>query len=204
MHLTFLHPFTGMISGPTGCGKTRFVQKLLNYKIQMIQPPPERVLWCYGAYQELFKELVDVEFHEGLPDLKELDGRKRTLLILDDLMQECDSRVEKIFTKYSHHANTSVFYLLQNLFFGGKQTRTISLNAQYMIIFKNVRDVSQITCLAKQMAPGNGKYITEAFRDATAQAHGYLCIDLKATTDDDLRIRTNIFPNEQNYAYVPK
>ena len=38
-------------------------------------------------------------------------GRKRTLLITDDLMSETDDRVTKLFTKGSHHLNCSVIYI---------------------------------------------------------------------------------------------
>ncbi len=40
-----------------------------------------------------------IEFVDGLPDPKRLDGKTRTLLVLDDLMEETDSRVTVLFTK---------------------------------------------------------------------------------------------------------
>jgi UDP-N-acetyl-D-mannosaminuronic acid transferase (WecB/TagA/CpsF family) len=43
--------------------------------------------------------------------------------------------------------------IVQNLFHRGKHHRTISLNAHYMVLFKNQRDVSQIMALAHQMYP---------------------------------------------------
>ena len=45
--------------------------------------------------------------------------------------------------------------------------RTISLNAHYLILFKNPRDASQINHLAKQMYPTKSKFMVEAYRDAT-------------------------------------
>ena len=61
--------------------------------------------------------------------------------------------------------NTSVIYLVQNLFPKGKESRTISINAQYMVLFKNPRDNTQVVNLAKQMYPGRVKYMQDAFRD---------------------------------------
>jgi hypothetical protein len=177
---------------------------LLRHSETIIEPPPERVLWCYGAYQETFAKIQNVEFHEGLPELTTFDGKKRTLLILDDLMHETDDRVTKIFTKISHHANTSVIYLTQNLFYGGKQNRTITLNAHYMVLFKNPRDATQITYLARQMYPGKSAFMAEAFKDATEKPFSYLMIDLKPDTEDNHRVRANIFPDETNYVYTPK
>jgi len=204
MALTWKHPFTCLVSGPTSCGKTEFTLRLLKHAKEIIEQSPERVLWCYGVYQEKFSIIRDVEFHEGLPDLSQFDGKKRTLLILDDLMQETDDRVTKIFTKISHHANTSVIYLTQNLFYGGKHNRTIALNSHYMVIFKNPRDATQITYLARQMFPGKSAFMIDAFRDATSKPFTYLFIDLKSDTEDDQRLRANIFPDETNFVYVPK
>ena len=73
-----------------------------------------------------------------------------------------------LFTKKSHHRNTSVLYLVQNLLPKNKESRTISLNSQYMVVFKNPRDASQMSHLARQMYPGRAKFVKEAFKDATS------------------------------------
>lgn len=192
------HPFTCLIAGPTGCGKTHFVLQLI--KCNIIDPQPVRIIWCYGEYQDFHRHYPQIEFVEGLHF--DTDPTQPTLLIIDDLMQETDERVTKLFTKGSHHRNISVLYLVQNLFGKNKEHRTISLNAHYMVIFKNPRDGSQITHLAKQMYPDNVKYVKEAFADATLQPHGYLFVDLKQDTPDNLRLRTNIFDRQQ-IVYVP-
>ena len=74
--------------------------------------------------------------------------------------------------------------------------RTISLNAHYMVVFKNPRDVSQIMALAHQMYPRRTQFFLEAFARATARPHGYMVIDMKQNTPDILRLRTFIFPGE--------
>ena len=60
-----------------------------------------------------------------------------------------------------------MLYLVQNLFHKNKESRTISLNSQYMVVFKNPRDASQMSHLARQMYPGRVKFVQEAFKDAT-------------------------------------
>ena len=74
-------------------------------------------------------------------------------MIIDDLMEQAasDKKVCNLFTKSSHHRNLSVIFILQNLFYQGKESRTISLNCHYMTIFRSVKDQSQIVHLAKQM-----------------------------------------------------
>ena len=52
------------------------------------------------------------------------------------------------------------------------------------MIFKNPRDASQITYLAKQMYPGHARFLQEVFGDATSEAYGYLFIDLKQETPE--------------------
>ena len=121
-------------------------------------PIPNRILWCYGEYQTLYGTVDGVDFHQGLPDMDTLDPREKHLIILDDLIDETYQRVASLFTKKSHHRNISVMYIVQNLFHRGKHHRTRSLNAHYMVVFKNPRDVSQIMALAHQMYPQRTKY----------------------------------------------
>lgn len=198
------HPFTCVVAGPTGSGKSFFVEQFLLHLSRMMTPVAEEVVWCYGEWQPLYNRLKDVVFVEGLPRVEEWSGDKRRLVIIDDLMSETDDRVTKLFTKGSHHRNLSVIYIVQNLFGKNKEQRTISLNSHYLVVFKNPRDASQITNLAKQMYPGKIKYLQEAFKDATAPAHGYLLVDLKQGTPDHLRLRTNIFSHQGQIVYVQK
>ena len=200
----FKHPFTSILAGPSGCGKTVFTFRLIKHAEELITPPPEKIVYCYGEYQDVFLEYPEVEFHEGLPEITQFDGKHRTLLIVDDLMSESGDSVSNIFTKGSHHRNISVLFLSQNLFYKSKQNRTMSLNAHYLVLFKNPRDVTQISTLARQMYVGRSKFLVEAFKDATAKPFGYLLLDLKADTPEIIRVRTNIFPDEINYVYVPK
>src|SRR6185436_11981572 len=194
------HPFTAVVSGPSGCGKSNFVAKFAKYSSQIVTPPPQKILWCYDTYQDMFESLQGmVEFHEGIPDGEMLN--RGTVLILDDLMHEAGERVEKIFTNYSHHRDVSVMFLTQNIFF--KKTRTISLNTHYLVLFKNPRDATQITYLTRQMFPNNSKFMIEAFKDATMHAYTYLVVDLKPDTEECLRLRSGIFPGEPNYVCIP-
>ena len=82
--------------------------------------------------------------------------------------------------------------------------RNISLNTHYIILFKNPRDSQQISALARQMYPGNSQFLIEAYQDTTKKLHGYLLIDLKPKTKDQLRICTRIPPSDTHYVYVNK
>jgi hypothetical protein len=56
--------------------------------------------------------------------------------------------------------------------------------------------------LAHQMYPQRTKYFLEAYTAPTAQPHGYLVIDMKQETLDILRLRSRIFPGEEQTAYA--
>ena len=207
MDARWKHPFTCIVAGPTGCGKSTFLMRMLRHAAAMIDPPPERITWCYGEWQEAYAtmDLVDVLFEEGLPSASMFDSSTRNLIVIDDLMAETDERVTTLFTKKSHHRKTSVLYLVHNLFPKNKESRTISLNSQYMVVFKNPRDASQMSHLARQMYPGRAKFVQEAFKDATSVPYGYLLVDLKQDTPEDMRLRTAIFPDDGvQYVYLPK
>lgn len=191
--------FTSVVAGPTGCGKSVWVLTLIDNVQQMIEPAPTRILYCYGEYQPVFNNYSSVNFHEGLPELGDeaFDGREPTLMIDDDLMSETNQLIANIFTKISHHRNISVLYLTQNVFDKNKYARTISLNAHYLVLFKNPRDAGQFTTLARQMYPNTWKFAVEAYVDATSVPYGYLVVDLKPGQDERCRLRTTIFPGER-------
>ena len=206
----FKHTFTCILAGPTGCGKTNFVSKILLQNQQLIQPAPTKIYFCYASWQEAYdnikQNVPNVIFHKGLIGLHNFDKNENNLLIIDDLIDDSinNSSIQSIFTRDSHHSNISVFLITQNIFLQGKHSRTISLNAQYMILFKNPRDSSQIATLSRQMFPNATKYLVEAYEDATDGNFGYIFLDLKQTTEKELRVQTGVLPGERRLIYIVK
>lgn len=204
----FKHPFTCMICGPTQSGKTNFTFELLENVEKLVDPVPTKIIWCFGEYQARLEKLPkSVVLCEGITDgLNEIDGEQRNLIILDDLMDEVgeNKEVAELFTKGSHHRNLSVIVILQNVFHQGANMRTMNLNAHYLILFKNPRDAGQIRCLSTQMFPGRGKYLVDAYKQATSRPHGYLLLDLKQGTKDNRRVLSDILPSEEKFYYLPK
>ena len=78
------------------------------------------------------------------------------------------------------------------MFDKNKHVRTITLNAYYLVLFKNPRDAGQFAILARQMYPNLFKFAIEAYADATKVPYGYILIDLKPDQDEQCRLRTNI------------
>lgn len=188
-----------VVNGPTGSGKTQFCKRLVENAQIVVDPPPHKIRWHYGVYQQAYNAMPrNIIFREGLPDPKEFDGKTPTLVVIDDLMNEMNETVSLLFTRESHHRNLSVIFITQNIFQDSKYGRTVNLNSQYLVLFKNPRDVSQITYISRQMSPGKSSFVNEAFKDATARPFGYLFLDFKADTEDELRVRTNILPGEKD------
>ena len=87
------------------------------------------------------------------------------------------------FTRKGHHRNATVVYIEQNLFQQSKASRTINLNAHYLILFQSPRDKIQIKVLSNQL---------HAFNDTTSKPHGYLLVDLKPNTPNFI-LRGDLF-----------
>ena len=208
MHIPFEACSTFTVSAGTNSGKTTLIFKILCDKYAFTEPV-DRILYCYGVYQPLFDEMKakipKIQFHEGLPvDINSFATGKHCVCVLDDLMYAVvnDHKTCRLFTEYAHHLRLSVFFLTHNAFAQGKYSRTISLNSHYLILFRNLRDSSQILALGKQMYPGRSHVILEAYQDATSQKYGYLVIDMSPHSDDDTRLRANIF--DDVWVYKPK
>ena len=89
-----VHPFTCMVAGMTGSGKTVWVQSLLQQTQTVIDQLPERIIWCYSQWQPAYSQLLmlipTIEFLKGIPTALEqdayLDVNKRNLIVIDDQM----------------------------------------------------------------------------------------------------------------------
>lgn len=103
--------------------------------------------------------------------------------------------------EYSKTIN--VFLYSQNFFHDG--LRTLTLNAKYVCIFKNPRDASFVSIIGRQMA-GNKRnhYMEQAFAECVRRPYGYMFLDLSQEQDDDLRIRNNVFPDQNCIVFKKK
>ena len=186
------HPFSMVLAGPSSSGKTSLIKRVLENRNTLIEPPPQRVVYYYKIWQPLYEAIEDVEFKKGLTPQEELTNTtdENNLYIIDDLMSEGTESKEicSMFTEGSHHYNYSVVFLTQNIFYGGKMNRTISLNTHYMVLFKNPRDKLQITTLARQMYPNSTGKLMHYYEQATAKPYGYLLLDLKQETPEEKRM----------------
>lgn len=198
-YLGFKSPFSCMISGPSQSGKTHFVNQILENHEKLIDKFLQlRVLWCYGIEaettgQQLKNPSVFIKYHKGLPTEDLLEGINT--VIIDDLLTETakNEKMTNLFTRVVHHKNINVFCMIQNIFYKSTVIRNLNLNSNYIVLFRNIRDQTQLAIFARQFYPQNPKFIINAFLDATSKPYGYLLIDLHPKTADKFRIRSDIF-----------
>ena len=168
------------ISGPSQSGKTEFVLRLLDQRNELFVNALDKILWCYGIHDGNLLNTLRTKGYQTLRGVpKEEDIEPNSVCVLDDLLSESEAskEVTNMCTRAAHHKPCFVILISQNLFPGGKEARTRSLNTHYYVIFKNPRDKLQFEILARQISPTRSKSIVAVYEDATRMAHGYLFID---------------------------
>jgi len=111
--IRFKHPFTCIVSGPSGSGKSSFTLRLLQHFDSLCREPNYSggIIWCYSEKsavprRELAPLHKDVNFHKGVPQSFGNEHGKPCLIILEVLFNEVYSKdVCDLFTKGSHHRN---------------------------------------------------------------------------------------------------
>ena len=184
------------LAGPSQSGKTSFVIELLKMKDELFRSPIQSIKWCYGISDAALHTCLrqrGYELQPGIP--KEKDIKPNSICVLDDLLNESQNSkdVTAMFTRLAHHLPCFIIFISQNIFPGGKEARTQSVNTHYYVIFKNPRDKLQFQTFARQIYPSQSKAITEVFENATSNAHGYLFLDFTQECPEEFRIRSDIF-----------
>jgi hypothetical protein len=202
----FQSPSNIIVSGATGSGKSYFTYRLIKERDAMFPKKFHKLLYCYSCYQNLYatmqKEIPNLEFKEGMPSMSDIETISSeglpSLLIIDDFMleasQDKDKIMQKLFSIWSHHKDITIIYIVQNMFNKGSASRNLALNAQYLVLFQNLRDTMQVNVLARQT--GFGKVLTEAYDDSLKTKYGYLVINLTGKNPKEETLCTSIFPSD--------
>ena len=199
----FKHPFSMIVAGSSGSGKTVFTKQVL----RSADVEFEKMFWFYSEWQEGYRDCADVTFVSGMPSsldsyLESTAGPK--LVVFDDMMTQCanSEMIAQAFTQKRHHQNVSVVLILQNLYCQGKVMRNVHLNTEYVVLFRNPRDKSQFGHFARQLEPKRSKDLMDAYADATSRPYSHLLVDLKPHTPDVLRYRSDSLRPDRQVVYV--
>ncbi len=211
-------PFNLLISGPSKSGKTTFLSDLLKVSEDMFVTKPDYVLLYYANDQPLYRELFQmklinemINFNDAEPQYQELQEKVKpyskkngSLIIFDDTLSDIRPGFEKIFQVLGHHTNCSLIYITQNLFYDNKAFRNLSLQLDYITVLRNQRNGNQIRSLAAQLCPGDFHWIINAYEKATSRPFSYLFIDCGSKSNQELTLRSRIFPWEAPYTVYVK
>ena len=208
-------PFRMILAGSSGSGKTIWVYQFLRYHKLLLDKAPAKIIFYYSAWQPVYDTLNESalvsEFIKGVPSEEDISSLLEyaetggSLVIIDDQALNLNKDMAKIFTVTSRHSNVSIMLLAQNIFTKQPFFRDISLQATYIVLFKNPRDKTAIRYLSQQVMPNNSQFLIAACEHAHAKPYSYFLIDLDQKTKDAIRFRTNIFPHENPITvYIPK
>jgi hypothetical protein len=203
-------PSNWIFSGATQAGKSTHVSNIIRQIDDIFLDPrcKQNIIYYYNedgdAIRNLKNENIVQHWVNEKPSVEDVKERTLSfkdnggsLVVIDDFGNHLTQDILDIVTVIGHHYNATILILVQNLFQSSSFFRTMSLNVQYLTVFKNPRDQSQIGHLAKQCAPGKSKALVKLFQENTKIHHSYILFDFHQSTPEHLRMRSNILLHEQ-------
>ena len=140
-----------------------------------------------------------------MPDHQEIREMAKTYknsggccFIIDDAFEALMGEdLCSLFCQSVHHLSLSCIIVTQTLFSArSKSMRTLSLNTQYLVVFKFNRDISQIMSLGHQVSPHRPSFLIKSYLQATENNFAYLFIDFSSRQRPEIRFRARIFDDE--------
>lgn len=180
----------------------------------MYDKKPAHTIFYYASWQETYdlmkaEGLVD-EWRNESPSMNHISAVAAQYesvggiqVIIDDMMSQINSEIETLFTVSSHHSNISTIFVTQNLYQDHKSFRTMKLNANYIVLFKNPGNLKQAQTFFRSYRPQHANELGRIYEKMTGDGYTYMLIDLHQTTPEAVRIRTKIFPDEVCEVYMP-
>lgn len=204
--MQFKTPTSFAVVGGTMSGKTHFVWNLLKHGRELFDVPPKKIVYCYledqGVVEDMESTLPNFSTYRGLPSREELrewsTDSPHTVVVLDDMIHLVTKSADALhlFQTMVSHPNVTAFLLSQNLYPPGIYAKSILLNCQHVVLFKNVRDNRQIITFGSQVFTGRSKFWMDAYAKAVQRPYGYILVDLTNLCPEERRLRTNILPEE--------
>ena len=115
--------FKLFVSGPSRCGKTVFVSKLLENIQAFSKQAPSLIIYVYKVWQDKYDEMgmMGINFiqdNENIVDwIKSYAGGQPILVIFDDLIgSKFLPQFANMFTVDARHINISMVFLSQRMF----------------------------------------------------------------------------------------
>lgn len=192
-----------LICGASGSGKTTFVFDLLRHGERLFSDVNSlrNVIFFYQKWQPMYEENASLvrEFCNQPPSLDIIEDKtaafQSSIVILDDALPKLDSDLYSLFLVDARHSGITVIFLSQSIFAQQKIYREISLNSNYVVLFKNPRSMKQIANFVLQCASSNGQseVIWKIIKKVYEKPYSYLFLDFSQKSDENIKYRTDIF-----------
>ena len=171
----------------SGSGKTTAVLKILEEKL--IEPIPKKIFYLYGAHQPFMDDMTNIEFVKGL-DLSVINKGPK-LLIIDDLILELNKELANHLIAGCHHKQTTTIFITHSLYLNNELYRLISNNSQYILLFKNKRNFSQVSRLGRQILGEDYGRLVEAYK--YVKSFEFVLLSFHPLVPDDLLVTADFF-----------
>ena len=202
MHdIRFKENFKIFVCGPSRCGKTVFIKDLLQNIPSITKQNISKVIYVYKVWQQIFEDmklqgLIDFFLKEEeniVEKIKKLSFGEYSLVIFDDLINsKILEEISNLFVVDGRHSNYSMIFTSQRMFVNNEYFRQISNNCDYIVVFKNPRNYSEIRTLAQQLTPISLDLL-EIYTKATKDPFTYLLINLTQECNEDVKFLSHLF-----------
>ena len=199
--IRFKENFKIFLCGPSRCGKTVFIKDLLENMSSITKQNISKVIYVYKVWQSIFEDmhsqgLVNIFLEEKdniIEKIKNLAYGEASLIIFDDLINSKNlEEISNLFVVDGRHSNYSLIFTSQRMFVNNEYFRQISNNCDYIVVFRNPRNYSEIRTLAQQLTP-IGLDLLDIYTKATKDPFSYLLINLTQECSEDLKFISHLF-----------
>lgn len=211
-------PFSMAVAGPSQCGKSQFICKLIEHRDTIFAKPFDRIIYCQPEtlahrpnpiFEQILRSFPTAQLLSGLPSVSKLHldiGNQNSLIIIDDQMSAFLSSDEmlSLLTVGSHHLSINIVYTLQNYFSQSKHHgKTLMRNTSYKILFFNRTDLTELRSISMQIVPRNANFLESCFQFLfktfpNDDSH-YIFIDGHFRSKvPKFFIRSHLFPDKDN------
>lgn len=179
------HPFRIIMAAVPNCGKTSLIKNIIINQ----SPDFDRIIvWHYDISTKEYSDL-DGEIVDELPNIEDIDPKKKNLLIIEDidtksLSKSVKSRLNRVFGYVSTHRNLSVILTAQEAY---QVPIDLRRTANYLVLWK-CTDTLVIDSLGKRFGL-KSKKMNVLFDTFCKDIHDSLIIDNAGGP----KIRKNLF-----------
>ena len=200
--------------GPSQSGKSVLVKEMMLRQEECFERPSKEIhIFARHPNQPSYLELkerskVKVHIHAGSPDPSWRPPSAGSTIIFDDLQTNIKKgQLADFFLSFSHHYDCNVVFLAQSIYDVARpDIRLINLNSTYLIVFRQLRDLSSLDTLNRQLVgAGHLQFLSSIFREHLGdKPHSFILVDLHQQCPRNFRFRSDVFPQSlKTRVFVP-